>query len=329
MAAEVLFPGATRPKLSGTRRKSTNGIPILSRLSGTDKGTQTTNSATNEEGEVDYVAGLRDILERISQHVDPVEKLQACHDFSSLAVEQLQVSRTISTTTGSEERLENTRKNRRKSLDPRTTTKTSGIVDRIQQISLHDNFKPSDAQINRHIKQQLVNLRPQTVFRDLQYIAVFTPRELLEKTPAGDAFVHLGMAALDYKNELCRSMIDIADQIVAVDGIKRTIASKVEHALSKAAEYWKIGAVEGNAVAMRELASLYLIHPEMLPVITSPLVASGEIFKEEKMWQKKLGNNNSRQALCLALHWMQQAARKGDKIAFRRLEERERPPSTP
>ncbi|KAJ9651245.1 hypothetical protein H2198_009474 [Neophaeococcomyces mojaviensis] len=329
MAAEVLFPSATRPRISDTRRRSTNGVSLTQMGSlDTDKAMEAAVMASNEDGEVGYVTGLRDILERISQHVDPVEKLQACHDFSTLAVEQLETRRLSAEFGWNVEQPTDNKPSRRKSLDSHQPTDSNSVADEFAHLALRDNGKPSDTEINRHIKRQLVILKPRTIFRDLQYIAVFTPKELLEKTPAGDAFVHLGMAALDYKNELCRSMVDVADQIVTADRIKRTVVMssllpKPEYSLSRAAEYWKIGAVEGNAVAMRELAGLYLMHPEMLPVVTLPLVPSGEIFKEEKMWQKKLESNNSRQALCLALHWMQQAAKKGDKIASKKLEERD------
>ena len=101
------------------------------------------------------------------------------------------------------------------------------------------------------------------------------------------------------------------------------LINQTEPSLSKAAEYWKRAAMEGNREAQRELGLLYLMHPELLPVVTLPLTPSGTIFKDEMMWQKKMGGNSNRQALCLALHWMQQAAAKGDIIARKKLQERE------
>ena len=116
--------------------------------------------------------------------------------------------------------------------------------------------------------------------------------------------------------------VDLAAQIVAADSIKRR-QSDTEPSLTRAAEYWKIAAMEGNKVAQRELALMYLMHPEALSVVSLPLSPSSKIFRDDMMWQKQIGSNNSRQALCLALHWMQQAAQGGDSIALQKLRERE------
>jgi len=176
----------------------------------------------------------------------------------------------------------------------------------------------------QHLKQQLARLKPETIFRDLQYIAVFTPSEMLEKTAVGKAFMNVGMAAVEYRMELCSSMVDVAHSIMAIDSMKRRRpASNVEQPISRAADYWKIAALEGNRVAQRELALLYIMHPELVPVVTQPLSLSGDIFKDEMMWQQKGGNSDSRPALCLALHWMQLAAQQGDKLARQRLDERD------
>lgn len=283
---------------------------------------------TDQDLDDTYLPALRDILDRLSQHIDPISKLQACHDFDTMALQQLEWlkdrAREPQKTSSSERR--------RKSLDSRAEGLTGESLHRLSHLSLTGTSQPSDDQIVHHYKQQLAVLRPKTIFRDLQYIAVFTPSEMLDKTPAGKAFTHLGMAALDYKNELCGSMVDIADRTMASDLGKRAPANSdmPTRPLSNAAEYWMIAAVEGNAVAQRELAMLYLLQPEMLPILTRPLWSAGDVFREENMWQKPKGgsslysnsNNNNRQALCLALHWMQQAANNGDEIARRKLEER-------
>ncbi|KAL1836212.1 hypothetical protein VTJ49DRAFT_5419 [Mycothermus thermophilus] len=58
------------------------------------------------------------------------------------------------------------------------------------------------------------SLRPKTLFRDLQFIAAFVPASVLDKTERGKAFWDAGMAALLLKQEVCRTMVEVADEIV-------------------------------------------------------------------------------------------------------------------
>jgi TPR repeat protein len=119
-------------------------------------------------------------------------------------------------------------------------------------------------------------------------------------------------------------MVDVADRIVARDSIKRGTrpGPSREPSVLKAAEYWVIAAREGNAIAQRELAGLYLTHPEVPPIVSLPLALSSEIFKNDMMWEEVGESRRSRQVLCLALHWMQQAAENGDSVAQSKLQER-------
>jgi len=75
------------------------------------------------------------------------------------------------------------------------------------------------------------------------------------------------------------------------------------------------------------LASLYLTHPDVPPIVSLPLALSSEIFKREMRWKEEEeegeGWRRNSQALCLALHWMQEAAKNGDTVARTKLEERE------
>ncbi|KAK4225473.1 hypothetical protein QBC38DRAFT_262974 [Podospora fimiseda] len=57
-------------------------------------------------------------------------------------------------------------------------------------------------------------LRPKTLFRDLQFISAFVPASLLDKTERGKAFWDAGLAALSLKQEVCRTMVEVADDIV-------------------------------------------------------------------------------------------------------------------
>lgn len=312
----------------------TSSNPTISRRKST---TESVNAAdgvvASEQATVDerttndsYMTALSDVLERLSQHIDPISKLQACHDFDTLILQHIEAlqddSQESHETVTSEQPL------RRKSLDSHGQDLTRESLHQLSRLSVVDPPQPSYDQIVDHHKRQLAKLQPKTIFRDLQYIAVFTPSEMLDKTPAGKAFMHLGMGALAYKTELCGSMVDIADRMMATDISQGALPSREEsnQPLSQAAAYWMVAAVEGNPVAQRELAMLYLMQPEMLPILTRPLWKAGDVFRDENIWQKAKGSasssNTNRQALCLALHWMQQAANKGDEIAQKRLEER-------
>ncbi|KAK3374136.1 hypothetical protein B0T24DRAFT_288331 [Lasiosphaeria ovina] len=58
------------------------------------------------------------------------------------------------------------------------------------------------------------SLRPKTLFRDLQFISSFVPSSILDKTEKGKAFWDAGLAALGLKQEVCRTMVEVADDIV-------------------------------------------------------------------------------------------------------------------
>lgn len=59
-------------------------------------------------------------------------------------------------------------------------------------------------------------IRPKTLFRDLQFIASFVPAIVLDKTDRGKAFWDCAIAALGLKQEVCRTMVEMADEIVGV-----------------------------------------------------------------------------------------------------------------
>ncbi|KAL8697508.1 MAG: hypothetical protein Q9224_002278, partial [Gallowayella concinna] len=139
-------------------------------------------------------------------------------------------------------------------------------------------------------------LRPPTLFRDLQYIAAFVPAEMLDQTPQGKAFWDAGLAALALKQDLCDAMIVRATDITTYhisasssgpadppppSSIPQQHALLLGHtSLRDAAQLWIIAAKEGSATAARELGLLYLTHPEFLPRTTlQPFAKPKEVFK--------------------------------------------------
>jgi len=201
-------------------------------------------------------------------------------------------------------------------------------------------------------------IRPKTLFRDLQYIAAFVPAQMLDKTPRGKAFWDAGLAALGLKQDVCRYMIEIADEIVREDTDRRptteqqqqlnaanpstrgtiaddspcTLLPPSEQPVSQwtmadAARIYVITAKEGDAVAERELAILYLTHPELLQRTVSPLSKPRDIFKPELMNRDRMrGDDTARTdpiTMCVAQHWMEQSRTGGDDLATKYLRARD------
>jgi hypothetical protein len=80
-------------------------------------------------------------------------------------------------------------------------------------VSVH----PANTDAIANILQSLFrdpSLRPKTLFRDLQFISAFVPPTILDKTERGKAFWDAGLAALGLKQEVCRTMVEVADDIV-------------------------------------------------------------------------------------------------------------------
>ena len=263
-----------------------------------------------------YLIALEDILLRMRKQVDPAGKLQACIDFHAVALDQLRHKWITPKRAGYP-------KSRRRSFGPPSGVQQESARKDDASVNSEADFQPNERQIIDHLKKQLTILKPTTLFRDLQFTAVFSPPEMLGKDGLGQTFMCIGMAALEYKNELCGIIIDIADQNMSSNIAKDGSPPQSNSALATSAEYWRIAALEGNRVAQRELALLYLMRPDVLPVSTLPLAISADIFQEDMMWERQPQGKENRQALCLALHWMQQAAKNGDEIASKKLAERQ------
>lgn len=276
-----------------------------------------------------YVGAFNDILSRVRDHVDPNMKLKALHDFQCLsqAFQPSQQESQIRVTTG-RQAAGSAQPPRRRSLNPSILSanlgRREGQEPTVSPISGDDSESKEHNQV-QYLKTLLFVLGPKTIFRDLQYIAAFVSSHTLDDTELGRAFLHVGLAALAWKDEVCRGMVDVADRIVAKDAIKREMrrGGPNEPSVLKALEYWMIAAREGNAIAQRELASVYLTHPEVPPIVSLPLAFSSEIFKSEMKWREEEGSRRHSHALCLALHWMQQAADNGDVVAQTKLKERQ------
>jgi len=187
------------------------------------------------------------------------------------------------------------------------------------------------------------DIRPKTLFRDLQFIASFVPAVILDKTERGKAFWDAGLAALGLKQEVCKTLIDVADEIVvhytqtrktAPDAPPPTNANGelMKYSMQDAARMWTITAKEGDPVAERELAIFYLTHPELVERITAPLSKPRETFKAQVMEMHGGGSavkeerdreRSDPATMCVAYHWMELSALGGDELAKTYLRQRE------
>lgn len=190
------------------------------------------------------------------------------------------------------------------------------------------------------------DIRPKTLFRDLQFIASFVPAAVLDKTERGKAFWDAGLAALGLKQDVCRMLIEIADEVVVHYTQTRKLTSHssgdsqssavsgelMKYSMQDAAKMWTITAKEGDPVAERELAIFYLTHPELVERVTAPLTKPRDTFKSQlmEMHQGKEGVVNERDrersdpaTMCVAYHWMELSAQGGDELAMKYLRQRE------
>ena len=216
-----------------------------------------------------------------------------------------------------------------RSLDTPMPASTDRIVDVLQEL-----FRDAD-------------IRPKTVFRDLQFIASFVPATILDKTERGKAFWDAGLAALGLKQDVCRTLIEIADEIVVhYTQTRKTTASLpdvhspansngelMKYSMQDAAKMWTITAKEGDPVAERELAIFYLTHPELVERVTAPLSKPRETFKAQVMEMHGGGSSHTGKegdrersdpaTMCVAYHWMELSALGGDELAKKYLRQRE------
>lgn len=181
-----------------------------------------------------------------------------------------------------------------------------------------------------------IDLRPLTLFRDLQYIAAFVPPEILDQTAQGKAFWDAGLAALALKQEICDAMVaratDITNYHVSASSSSpnppplTTTNNNNNNNISQttlqdAAHLWIIAAKEGSATAARELGLLYLTHPTLLPRTTlQPFSKPKEVFRT--LGAKKEGSGTVAEegrldpvTFAVVFHWMEVAASGGDRDA--------------
>jgi hypothetical protein len=211
------------------------------------------------------------------------------------------------------------------------------------------NTNPASTDMIVEVLQDLFrdpDIRPKTLFRDLQFIASFVPAAILDKTERGKAFWDAGLAALGLKQDVCQTLIQIADEIIVHDSQTRKSTSAspeslqsttpagehMKYSMEDAGKMWTITAREGDPAAERELAIFYLTHPELVERVTAPLSRPRETFKAQVM-EMHGGSSAGKEdrdrersdpaTMCVAYHWMELSALGGDVLAKTYLRQRE------
>lgn len=195
------------------------------------------------------------------------------------------------------------------------------------------------------------DIRPPAIFRDLQYIAALVPASVLESTPQGKAFWNAAIATSQTKQDARNIMVETADSIIAYHSNNRghgrtsSIAQQqrdsatfsapsrtssaediARYSMADAGYLLQVTAKEGDPVAQRELATLYLTHPELMDHIIAPFARPRDVFKEEleSKWRKNQDPNRCDPAtMCVAHHWMSLSSKGGDALATEYLRQRE------
>jgi hypothetical protein len=190
------------------------------------------------------------------------------------------------------------------------------------------------------------DIRPKTLFRDLQYIASFVPAQMLDKTARGKAFWDVGLAALGLKQDVCRTMVEFVDEVIAQNtkrdvvvkqgttekaGVSPSTPTPVDEPMSRytmedAARMLVITAKEGDAVAERELAIFYLTSPDLVNRTVLPLTKPSDVFKTELLHRERKASQDPARSdpmtMCVAQHWMEHSRDGGDQLAAKYLRQR-------
>ncbi|KKK21512.1 hypothetical protein AOCH_006643, partial [Aspergillus ochraceoroseus] len=334
---------------SSSNRRSKSLGPSDRGVSGNSTPADDASTGVDSSAPFSYGTVFRRLVDVFSRHGNPFIKLEALRDLRSLVIASLNTANdddswppTISNTTCQRKRTSgiqgkrDTRNSfsesearRRPEKDPLHTPTSPAAESVIFDSRPSDYAVPTDKQIVDALRDIILEVKPKTLFRDLQFISSFVPGDTLNKTDSGTAFLQFGLAALSLKDEVCNSMVEIADDIVSQELSRRhpphghDTHPRMVDPMKDAANMWIITAKEGHPVAQRELAILYLTHPELVHRVTLPLTLLRDTFKAEMMYRRDKDSRSDPHTMCLALHWMQLSANGGDELARNRLRERD------
>ncbi|PNS16503.1 hypothetical protein CAC42_237 [Sphaceloma murrayae] len=270
----------------------------------------------------DVEAAKRRLVRRFDLTNGPYEKLKILHDLETLLQSTSQSTLTRSTTSQASTSLLRTR------LETSLLTgQTSHHL--YTSIGLFANLFRSSS------------TRPSNLFRDLQTIASLLPADILDDTAPGKAFWNATIAALTLRSTATQAIVEAADAIISHHTTSRpsltssppslpgaqpsqplllpTPTSGQDHPLAHASLLLRLAASQGHPVAQRELATLYLTHPELVGRVVAPMSKVKDVFRASRAARWARENSDGRkydaEIMCVAFHWMEESAKGGDVLA--------------
>ena len=286
----------------------------------------TSNAARMDAGDFPFKKAYAKLLDIFSVSPNPYEKLRALNELEGLIVASLLWNgphRIVAarSDSNSSDAVGHGKQRRQTPLD--------GTIDNVKERRLHTIQSTLPAGHSRQTRQSLgnkqnmpadtgvdteaitselqrlfrvSNIRPRALFRDLQLIASFVPAAILDRADMGKAFWNAGLAALRLKSEVCRTMVEMADDIIAAHTrLRKAPADRVlepdikpsltgtppppsaTYKLDDVGTMWTITAKEGYPTAQRELALFYLSNPEHVARTSLPLSKPRDVFKQAVM----------------------------------------------
>ncbi|KAH7413865.1 hypothetical protein DE146DRAFT_10333 [Phaeosphaeria sp. MPI-PUGE-AT-0046c] len=340
----------------------------------------TGGSAAKKSGllEFPYNVAFRRLLSRFQTHPNPYSKLHALYELELLIIASLSSrtgrsynnrretlppvpqsptlgampdlsSREPATHTNRAQNLEQAIANCEERRSHSMNQDRAGNASPLPRTGTRSPIGPPSTDMIVEVIQGLLrdaNIRPKTLFRDLQYIASFVPAQMLDKTARGKAFWDVGLAALGLKQDVCRIMVELVDEVITQNTkrdavVKQGVSEKTgvapipptpadepisRYTMEDAARMLIITAKEGDAVAERELAIFYLTSPDLVHRTVLPLTKPSEVFKTELLNRERKASQDLARSdpmtMCVAQHWMEQSMRGGDNLAAKYLRQR-------
>ncbi|GAM83991.1 hypothetical protein ANO11243_019810 [Dothideomycetidae sp. 11243] len=291
----------------------------------------------------DVEQAKRRLVRRFDLSGGPYEKLKVLHDIEALLLSTSSVLHRQLSING---QVQNDSQTPRVSASQqktdvdllRTRLETSLLVGR-SSAHLHASVKVFE-ELFRNPKT-----RPACLYRDLQAIASLVPPETLDDTPHGKTFWSATIAALSLKQEMTQRLVEAADQLISqhtaaltlsqgggttpslpvlamsqsVISLNGLAADSEAHPLMQAFKLLHLAASQSHPVAQRELATLYLTHPELLPRVLAPFSKCRDAFRASQAAKWARENSDGRkydaETMCVAFHWMELSAAGGDQLA--------------
>ncbi|KAI0471481.1 hypothetical protein GGR56DRAFT_677391 [Xylariaceae sp. FL0804] len=278
----------------------------------------------DETPQFPYKKAYQRLLKMFSVHPDPNKKLHALFELEQLIIASLSSGGRRSRLKGrsqgvsSEDSWDSGRTNEEQSpKEKRPNTLAVPMMSSLFSRSPGNAETRSIVSISQQANKDAItkvlqslfrdaDIRPRTLFRDLQFINAFVPLSVLD-SDRNTAFWDAGFAAFSLKQDVIATMVEVTDEAIKAN---REFSSSNGHhhhhhnhnhnhhqyhhhnnnplpsySMHDAARMLTIAAKEGDATAQRELGLLHLSQPELVARVTLPLARPRDVFKQSVMEQ--------------------------------------------